>query len=119
MNTLSFSNLLESVLKEHGHVIEHVFFIPLFAPYTSGIPSRYLDRRASRQPNDKEIKRDVFADLSVLKDALKSMWKIIIYYDMIFENIGEPIDWRRSIISSLDKLFPGAAGLKKILGKSW
>jgi hypothetical protein len=107
------------VLKEHGHIIEHVFFNPLFAPYTSGSASRYLDPHGPLSSEDKKMERDVLADPFMLKEALKSMWKMLIYCDMIFGDIGQPVNWRYNIFSSLANLFPGKAGLERILGKSW
>lgn len=119
MNTQSFNYLLETVLKEHGHIIEHVFFNPLFAPYTSGTVSRYLDPRGPLSSENQRTERDVLADPLILKETLKSMWKMLIYCDMIFGDIGQPVNWRHNIFSSLADLFPGKAGLERILEKSW
>ncbi|KAF1973818.1 hypothetical protein BU23DRAFT_553814 [Bimuria novae-zelandiae CBS 107.79] len=117
MNTKSFNGLLEEVLKEHGHVVEPVFFNPLFAPYESGRRSRYFISDLTK--NDKRTERDVFTDLLALKEAWKSMWKMLVYCDMVFLDAGETVDWEWVVIDRLDTLFLGTGGLERVLGMSW
>jgi hypothetical protein len=125
MNTKSFKSLLEEVLKEHGHVIEHVFFNPLFAPYASGRRSRFLvlesipqSEESKTDKDDKRRERDIFKDLPALKEALKGMWKMLVYCDMLFEDAGESINWEWVIIDQFDALFPGKNGLERVIGMS-
>ena len=126
MNTKSFKSLLEEVLKEHGHVVEHVFFNPLFAPYASGRRSRFpvlesisQSEKSKVDENDKRRERDIFTDLPALKEALKGMWKMLVYCDMLFEDAGVTINWECVIIDQLDALFPGKNGLERVIGMSW
>jgi hypothetical protein len=126
MNTKSFHRLLEEVLKEHGHVVEHVFFNPLFAPYASGRRSRFLvpesisqSEKGKIDENDERRERDIFTDLPALKEALKGMWKMLVYCDMLFEDAGKSVNWEWVIIDQLDALFPGKDGLERVMGMSW
>lgn len=126
MNTKSFNRMLEEVLREHGHVVEHVFFSLLLAPYASGRRSRYLlpqsivqGGNSSIDENDKRHERDAFTDLPALKEAFKGMWKMLVYCDMLFKAAGKSINWEWVVIDQLGALFPGKNGLEKIIGMSW
>jgi hypothetical protein len=122
MNTQSFHNMTTMVLEEHGHVVEHVFFNPLLAPYASGKRSKYLvsDQPGGEADNeDVRRERDVFTDLPVLKEALKAMWKMLVYCDMLFGEIGQPINWEYVVIESLKSLFPGKGCFEILMGAGW
>ncbi|KAL1606221.1 hypothetical protein SLS60_003622 [Paraconiothyrium brasiliense] len=120
MKTQSYNNMLNIVLKEHGHVVEHVFFNPLLAPYDSGRRSKYLEPYQTRHKDENmRRERDVFTDLPMLKEALKGMWKILVYCDMLFKEIGQPINWEYVVLHSISELFPHKGGLERLTGMGW
>jgi hypothetical protein len=122
MNTQSFNNMMTMVLEEHGHVVEHVFFNPLLAPYASGRRSKYLIPNQSVDKSDNEDmrrERDVFTDMSVLKEALKGMWKMLVYCAMLFEEIGQPINWEYVVIESISFLFPDKGCFERLMEAGW
>lgn len=119
MKTNSFNCLLGVLLKEHGHVVEHVSFNPIFAPYQSGRRSKYLKTPNEHGVEDERMERDVFTDLPSLRDALKDMWKMLVYCDIIFRDIGRPINWEWLALDSIATLFSGKGGIERIFGKSW
>jgi hypothetical protein len=99
MNMRSFFWMQEQALNEHGHAVEHVLFNPIFAPRPSGAPSKWF------QPNfnpmlawvdyeEDRFERDVLADdyRQTLHEALKSMWKVLVFCDMVFREAGDTIN---------------------------
>ncbi|KAJ4356792.1 uncharacterized protein N0V89_004828 [Didymosphaeria variabile] len=120
MNTQSFNNMLKVVLEEHGHVVEHVFFNPLLAPYDSGRRSKYLEPYQRRHKDESmRRERDVFTDLPMLKEALKGTWKMLIYCDMLFKEIGQPINWEYVVLNSISDLFPHKGGFERLTEMGW
>ncbi|KAL5379854.1 hypothetical protein DPSP01_008136 [Paraphaeosphaeria sporulosa] len=122
MNTQSFNNMMATVLEEHGHVVEHVFFNPLLAPYDSGRRSKYLKLSMAESQLDTEDlrrERDVFTDLPMLKEALKGMWKILVSCDMLFKEIGKPVNWEYVVIESMSLLFQDKGGFERLMGTDW
>lgn len=122
MNTRSFNIMMATVLEEHGHVVEHVIFNPLLAPYDSGRRSKFLDLPSVEQGSSKKDfrrERDVFTDLPALKESLKGMWKILVYCDILFKEIGKPINWEYVVIESLSVLFQDKGAFEKVMGKGW
>jgi hypothetical protein len=51
MNTKSFALLIDEVLYEHGHAVEHILFNPLFAPRPSGCRSKWLRSDGDPDPD--------------------------------------------------------------------
>jgi hypothetical protein len=126
MNTRSFVWMLEQLLDEHGHAVEHVLFNPLFAPRPSGRPSKWLrpdkDLVPDYRPNrDQEARfeRDILADRQSLGAALKTMWKVLIFCDMVFREADKPINWEFVVIDGIAELFMGSLGVDKLLGQKW
>ena len=128
MNTRSFVKMLEQALDEHCHAVEHALFNPIFAPRPSGRLSKWLRPDANPAPNyrlgreeereDARFERDVLADRKVLGEALKSMWKVLVFCDMIFREAGETINWERLSIVAIMELFV-KAGAQKLVGGNW
>lgn len=122
MNTKSFNNMLTMVLQEHGHVVEHVFFNPLFAPYPSGKRSKYLKTDQEGRDLSKEemrTERDVFTDLPALREALKAMWKMLVYCDVLFRDIEQPVNWEYVVINSISILFQDKGVFERLMGLGW
>jgi hypothetical protein len=124
MNTRSFNCLLENLLDEHGHAVEHVLFNPIFAPRPSGRLSKWLTPGArsvfERDPDDEaRFERDVMADRQRLGEALKHMWRVLIFCDMIFCEADTPINWERFSLGAIAQLFRRKTGVNKLLGQDW
>jgi hypothetical protein len=102
MNMGSFPWMQEQALDEHSHAVEHVFFNPLFAPRPGGALSKWfipsfnpmLPSASQLDADEDRFERDVLADdyRQTLHEALKSMWKVLVFCDMIFREAGETID---------------------------
>lgn len=119
MNMRSYLWMRDEVLHEHGHAIEHVYFNPLFAPRPSGRRSRHLifeGEPASRSKEEK-LERDVMADRQNLHEALKQMWKILIFCDMAFREAGRHINWEKVTLDAIRELSLGS--VDKLVGKAW
>lgn len=120
MNTVNYEFMFYGATYEHGHCVEAVLFNPLFAPYEDGRRCRNHDvNSVGYSQNLKRYERDVFSDMGMLKDALKSMWKVLVYCDMIFTEAECRINWEFAVMSSVSDLFQGAGGISRILGQSW
>lgn len=124
MNTLSFARILEHALDEHGHAVEHVLFSPILAPRPSGCRSKWLrvgtDWRGYPVGNgEMRFERDVMADRQSLGEALKQMWRVLIFCDMVFIEAGEPINWEMASLDAISQLFPGKGGVSKVVGLDW
>ena len=129
MNTRSFVKMLEQALDEHCHAVEHVLLNPIFAPRPSGRLSKWLRPDADPAPNyrigreeegeDARFERDVLADRKVLGEALKSMWKVLVFCDMVFREADASINWERVSLDAIAQLFPGKAGVDKLVGEEW
>ena len=119
MNMRSYLWMRDEVLHEHGHAIEHVFFNPLFAPRPSGRCSRHLifEGEPAYKSDEKKLERDIMADRQSLHEALKQMWKILIFCDMAFREAGRHINWEKVTLDATRDLFP--AGVDKLVGKAW
>jgi hypothetical protein len=127
MNTRSFVKMLEKLLDEHCHAVEHVFFNPLYAPRPSGRLSKWLirpDADLSPAPNyridrseEARFERDVLADGQSLGDALKSMWRVLIFCDMVFREADRPLNWERIGLDAIRGLFVGS--VDKLVGQVW
>jgi hypothetical protein len=95
MNLRPYVYMRDYVLDEHGHAVEHVLFNPLLAPRPSGRRSCRLrlpgEPKQSYYPSHDEDKfeQDVMADRQSLHEALKQMWKVLIFCDMIFRDAGK------------------------------
>jgi hypothetical protein len=128
MNTRSFARVLEEPLDEHGHAVEHVLFNPLFAPRPSGRLSRWRRSDAHSAPalwypknydEDTRLERDVLADRESLAAALKSMWRVLVFCDMVFREAGRPINWEFVGLDAIARVFRGKAGVDRLLGQDW
>lgn len=119
MNMRSYLWMRDEVLHEHGHAIEHVFFNPLFAPRPSGRRSRHLifEGEPASGGEEEKIERDIMADRQSLHEALKQMWKVLIFCDMAFREAGRHINWEKVILNAIRELFLGSAD--KLVGKAW
>ena len=119
MNMRSYLWMRDEVLHEHGHAIEHVFFNPLFAPRPSGRCSRHLifEGEPACKSNEEKLERDIMADRQSLHEALKQMWKILIFCDIAFREAGRHINWEKVTLDAIRDLFLGS--VDKLVGKAW
>jgi hypothetical protein len=122
MNTQSFARMFSEALGEHGHAVEHVLFNPLFAPRPSGRRSKWLsfdgEPAASHVADPEEkFERDAMADRQSLGEALKQMWKVLIFCDMAFREAGEPINWEYASLDAIAELF--RSSVHKLVGQDW
>jgi hypothetical protein len=120
MNMRSFAWMIIQLLDEHGHAVEHVFFNPLFAPRPGGALSRWFDPNfnpmlAFVDHEEDRFERDIMADRQGLHEALKSMWKILVFCDMVFREAGRTINWERLSIVAIMDLFAKAC-VQKLVG---
>lgn len=123
MNMRSFAWMIEQLLDEHGHAVEHVFFNPIFAPRPGGALSRWFDpdfnpMLAFVDHEEDRFERDIMADRQGLHEALRSMWKVLVFCDMVFREAGETINWERASIVAIRELFV-KAGAEKLVGVDW
>ena len=128
MNMGSFLWMQEQALDEHGHAVEHVLFNPLFAPRPGGALSKWfiptfnpmLPSASQLDADEDRFERDVLVDdyRQTLHEALKSMWKVLVFCDMIFREAGETINWERLSIVAIMELFV-KAGAQKLVGGNW
>lgn len=116
MYTADYNMILTQALNDHGHMVEHVFFTPLFAPYKNNV--RYPE---GKRNSEKRYERDIFADPVALRAAMKSMWKMLVYCDMVLaDNDPErPINWEYAVLQCLAELFHSRGGIDKLLGERW
>ena len=126
MNTCSFVWMLERLLDEHGHAVEHVLFNPLFAPRPGGAVSKWLAPVRDPAPNHRlnhevedRFERDVLADRQSLHEALKSMWRVLVFCDMVFCEADKAINWERVSINAMAQLFLGKTGVARLVGGDW
>lgn len=105
MNTRSFARVLEYAVDEHAHAVEHVFFNPIFAPRSSGCRSRWLkvDTSTFQKVENEEprFERDVMADRESLGEALKQMWKVLIFCDMVLCEANDPVNWENASLEAI------------------
>jgi hypothetical protein len=99
-----------------------VLFNPLFAPRPSGRYSNWLQPdadlvRAYDTNLEVRFERDVMADRQSLGEALKQMWKVLIFYDMVFCEANRPINWERASLDAIAELFRGKAGVDRLAGQ--
>lgn len=121
MNTKCYRRMLGHALEEHAHAVEHVLFNPLFAPRESGRVSKWRRLNDTHPMADHEARfeRDVLTDRQILSEALKQMWKVLIFCDMLFREAGSPINWVMASLDTLAELFRGKSGLEKVVGQPW
>lgn len=121
MNTRCYRVMLGYALEEHAHAVEHVLFSPLFAPRESGRVSKWRRLNDTSPLADREARfeRDVLADRQILSDALKQMWKVLNFCDMLFREADSPINWEMASLDALAELFRGKAGLERVVGRPW
>ena len=118
MNMRSYFRILEQALDEHGHAVEHVLFNPLFAPRPSGRCSSHLTPEGeSAAAGEAKLERDVMSDRQSLHDALKQMWKVLVFCDVVFREAGETINWEYVSLNAIDELFLGETG--KLVGREY
>jgi hypothetical protein len=123
MNMRRFVWMRDYVLDEHGHAVEHVLFNPLLAPRPSGRRSCRLkllgEPEQSYYPsyNEDKFERDVMANRESLHEALKQMWKVLIFCDMIFREAGKRINWEYVSLNAIYELFLGSAN--KLVGHGY
>ena len=118
MNSRSFTRVLEYALNEHVHAVEHVLFNPIFAPRSSGCRSKWLhiDDWAGFEGNDEvRFERDVMAARESLGEALKQMWRVLIFCDMVLCEANMPINWEKASHDAIWLLF-GNKGIGKVVG---
>jgi len=113
--------MLGCALEKHAHAVEHVLFSPLFAPRESGRVSKWrrLNDISPLADREARFERDVLADRQILSEALKQMWKVLIFCDMLLREAGSPINWEFASLDALAELFRGKAGLEKVVGQPW
>jgi hypothetical protein len=114
--------LIDEVLYEHGHAVEHILFNPLFAPRPSGCRSKWLRSDGDPDPGygqdwEERFERDVMTDRQSLGEALKSMWRVLIFCDMLFREAKEPINWEYVSLEAIAELFRGS--VHKLVGQAW
>ena len=116
MNMRTYFWVLEHVLDEHSHAVEHILFNPIFAPRPSGCRSSHLlfDGESASDGNEAKLERDVMADRQSLHEALKQMWKVLIFCDMAFREAGRTVDWEFACLNAICELFLGSAN--KLVG---
>jgi hypothetical protein len=116
MNMRTYFWMSEQALDEHGHAIEHVLFNPIFAPRPSGRRSSHLqfDGESFSDSNEAKLERDVMANRQSLHEALKQMWKVLIFCDMAFREAGKTINWEFVCLNAINELFLGSAN--KLVG---
>jgi hypothetical protein len=121
MNTMCYRRMLGYALEEHAHAVEHVLLNPLFAPRESGRVSKWRRLNDTHPMVDREARfeRDVLANRQTLSEALKQMWKVLIFCDMLFCEADSPINWEMASLDTLAELFRGKAGLEKVVGQPW
>jgi hypothetical protein len=131
MNMRSFVWMQEQVLDEHGHVVEHVLFNPVFAPRPGGAlskwyepnfdPTLHLSVFCDLDREEDRFERDVLADdyRQTLHEALKSMWKVLISCDMVFREADTAINWEKISLDAIAQLFRGKSGIDKLVGQDW
>lgn len=121
MNTKCSRRMLGHALEEHAHAVEHVLFNPVFAPRESGRVSKWRRLNDTHPMADQEasFERDVLADRQILSEALKQMWKVLIFCEMLFREADSPINWEMASLDTLAELFRGKAGLEKVLGQPY
>ncbi|KAI9708609.1 MAG: hypothetical protein M1820_003827 [Bogoriella megaspora] len=103
MNLKSWYYLLATDTDAHVHLAENAMF------------HRFLLPKESDQRSAKSVEKDPMADIPALREFLKSMWKVLIICDMVFNDIGKTIDWEWCVLDALDRLF----GYRGLMGKSW
>jgi hypothetical protein len=69
--------------------------------------------------HEARFERDVLTDRQILSEALKQMWKVLIFCDMLFREAGSPINWVMASLDTLAELFRGKSGLEKVVGQPW
>lgn len=121
MNIMCYRGMLGHALDEHGHAVEHVLFNPLFAPRESGRVSKWrrLNNIDLMADHEARFERDVLADRQILSEALKQMWKVLIFCDMLVREADSPINWEMASLNALSELFSGKTGLEKVVGQLW
>ena len=126
MNTPSYNRMFGQVLDEHGHAVEHVLFNPLFAPRPSGRLSKW--RMPDIDPTfdfhgyheqEPRFERDILADRESLAAALKSMWMVLVFCDMVFREADSPINWEYVGLDTIYGLFRGEQGWTNLVGQGW
>ena len=112
----TYFRMSEQVLDEHGHAVEHVLFNPIFAPRPSGRRSSHLlfDGESLSDGDEAKLERDVMADRQSLHEALKQMWKVLIFCDMAFREAGKTVNWEFVCLNAIYELFLGSAN--KLVG---
>jgi hypothetical protein len=126
MNMGSFLWMQEQALDEHGHAVEHVLFNPLFAPRPGGALSKWfipnfnpmLPSFSQLDADEDRFERDVMVDRQGLHEALKSMWKALVFCDMVFREAGKTINWEKVSIVAIRQLFV-RTGVGKLVGGNW
>jgi hypothetical protein len=56
-------------------------------------------------------------DRQSLGEALKSMWRVLIFCDMLFREAKEPINWEYVSLEAIAELFRGS--VHKLVGQAW
>jgi hypothetical protein len=114
MNTRSFCNMRAKVHENHGALVHNFLLSPMLAPYASGQRPRFFYGFESTN-GDRPQEGDIFKDPVRLREDMKSMWKVLVSCDMIFQECRMQFDWEYIVACALFALFPEAHGAPRLL----
>jgi hypothetical protein len=106
MNTRSFCNMRRWVREDyHGCLVRNFLLDPMLEPYASGQRPRFFHDFEST--NGVHLQEgDLFEDPVRFREDMKSMWKVLISCDMIFQACRMQFDWEYIVEWALYTLFP-------------
>jgi hypothetical protein len=114
MNTRSFCNMRAEVHLEHGALVYNFLLDPMLAPYASGLRPSFFDGFGLTD-GDHLQEGDLFEDLVRLREDMKSMWKVLVSCNMIFQECRMQFDWEYIVACALYALFPEPHGTPRLL----
>jgi hypothetical protein len=85
--------LVGDLCRSHEHHPELLLYEPFLFPLLTG--------------EAKPKERDPMADVHLLREFLRALWKLMINIELLWMDMGEPVDWEGLAVDALDVLFRG------------